>query len=832
MSSLDIQDDTQIEIMPQVEVEVEADSPLDTEAEAESEILLEEDLIEEEALSGPPAGEAPGREEIATRLQEAELYISHGLLEEAKGLLEALFSEIPEGHEPDLRERIQVRLEQLSRGIIAADKDQPGPAGQEDDLERKYNNCMGLIEAGFYQEAIEELKILEEAGYKPGRIKAHIGELYLKLNMPFDAIEYFDAAISHEDIDTDLRLDVLYKLAITYENTGSVTKAISCLEEIVALDRNFRNAAEKLEALTQTAQKYGRFYYLIRNNLISKDDLERAREFAKQGRKPIETVLMNQFGIDKEQIGKSLSEYFGCPFVVFNELEAGTTPKCISGIKEHFFRTNICVPVKEEPHRLQVAIDNPNDLIKIDNIQRVIKAKNFEFVVALKEDIDKFIDYYYGKYSIGGTDEEGADVFEQLELEEDEEELEEDDTIASDADNVVVQMANKIIEDAYMKNASDIHIESLTGKRGAMVRLRIDGDCLQYQTIPYNYKKALVSRIKIMSNLDISEKRLPQDGKIKFKSRTGRTIELRVATLPTTENNEDVVMRILAASEAMPLDKIGMLPENLEKLKKIIEMPYGLILVVGPTGSGKTTTLHAALGYINRPEKKIWTAEDPVEIVQDGLRQVQIRPNIGLTFGLVLRAFLRADPDVIMVGETRDEETANTVIEASLTGHLVFSTLHTNSAPETVTRLLGMGMDPFNFADALLGVLAQRLVKRLCTKCKEAYSPDDDEIERILYEYGEHPVAKLTEDEIRKATLFRPKGCPACNNTGYKGRLAIHELLITDDELRKLIQKNAPVMEIRDQSMKGGMLTLKQDGIQKVLRGDTDLKQVLAACIK
>lgn len=800
-------------------------STLELQPETPAEIVPEGDMEQ-----GPSGG--PGREEIQTRLQEAELYISHGLLDEAKGLLESLLSDVPQGHEPDLREKIEIRLEQLSRGILAAADQDESAAGEDNDLERKFSNCIGLIEAGFYKEAIEELKVLEEAGYRPGEVRANIGELYLKLNSPFDAIEYLEAALSQGDLGRDERLEVLYKLAITYENTGSVTKAISCLEEITSIDRNFRNAAEKLEALTQTAQKYGRFYYLIRNNLISKEDLERAREQAKQARKPIETVLMNQFGIEKEQIGKSLSEYFGCPFIVFNELEAGTTPKCIAGIKEHFFRTNICVPVKEEPHRLEVAIDNPNDLIKIDNIQRVIKAKNFEFVVALKEDIDKFIDYYYGKYSIGGPDEEGSDVFDQLELEEEEEELEEEDTVASDADNVVVQMANKIIEDAYMKNASDIHIESLTGKRGAMVRLRIDGDCLQYQTIPYNYKKALVSRIKIMSNLDISEKRLPQDGKIKFKSRTGRTIELRVATLPTTENNEDVVMRILASSEAMPLDKIGMLPDSLEKLKKIIEMPYGLILVVGPTGSGKTTTLHAALGYINRPEKKIWTAEDPVEIVQDGLRQVQIRPNIGLTFGLVLRAFLRADPDVIMVGETRDEETANTVIEASLTGHLVFSTLHTNSAPETVTRLLGMGMDPFNFADALLGVLAQRLVKRLCSKCKEAYTPDEEEIERILYEYGDHPTIKLTEEEVKEATLFRPKGCPVCNNTGYKGRLAIHELLITDDELRKLIQKNAPVMQIRDQSMKGGMLTLKQDGIQKVLRGDTDLKQVLAACIK
>jgi len=261
-------------------------------------------------------------------------------------------------------------------------------------------------------------------------------------------------------------------------------------------------------------------------------------------------------------------------------------------------------------------------------------------------------------------------------------------------------------------------------------------------------------------------------------------------------------------------------------------MPYGLILVVGPTGSGKTTTLHAALGYLNKPEKKIWTAEDPVEIVQDGLRQVQIKSSIGLTFAKVLRSFLRADPDIIMVGETRDEETATTIIEASLTGHLVFSTLHTNTAPETVTRLIGMGMDPFNFADALLGVLSQRLVKRLCSSCKEAYNPTDQDVELLLEEYGEHPNTPLDPDEIKSATLYKAKGCSKCNMTGYKGRLAIHELLVADDQLRLLIQKKAPVTEIRAQAMQNGMLTLKQDGIHKVLAGETDLRQVRSACIR
>ncbi len=780
------------------------------------------------------AGPAAQADLVEKKIQEADLYLNHGLIQEAQSILEETLAVFPEDSDPELKAMLQDKLKEVSAedALVAERCQEEGGSdlSEAEQFNEHFNNCLGLVEAGFFSEAVEELKILEEKGIRVGEVRIKIGRLYLKLDMPFDAMEYLEKGLKDPELPPDIRQEALYQLALTQEKTGSVTKAVETLKELVRLNKDFRNASERLESLSKTAQKFGRFYYLIRKGLLQEEQLERAKEIAKQSKKTIEAVLINQFGIEKEEVGQSLSEYYHCPFIEFNELEVGSTPKCISGIKEHFFRTTSCAPVKEEAGLLLIALDNPHDLSKIDNIQRVLKAKNFEYAVALKEDLDKFIDYFYGKYSVGG---DGEDVFEQLELvEEEEEDFDEDDGMATDADSVVVQMANRIIEDAYTRGASDIHIESLTGKRGALVRYRIDGDCLRYQNIPLNYKKALVSRIKIMSNLDIAEKRLPQDGKIKFRTRTGRTIELRVATLPTTENNEDVVLRILASSEAMPLDRMGLLEDNLENLKKLIEMPYGLLLVVGPTGSGKTTTLHAALGHINRPEKKIWTAEDPVEIVQEGLRQVQIKSSIGLTFSRVLRAFLRADPDVIMVGETRDEETANIVIEASLTGHMVFSTLHTNSAPETVTRLLGMGMDPFNFADALLGVLAQRLVKRLCPKCREAYQPDDEEKERIIYEYGEHPTTPLTMEDLEDVTLYRPKGCGACNKTGYKGRMAIHELLVSSDGLRKLIQNKSPVMEIRDHGLSHGMRTLKQDGIQKVLKGDTDMKQILAACIR
>jgi type II secretory ATPase GspE/PulE/Tfp pilus assembly ATPase PilB-like protein len=308
-------------------------------------------------------------------------------------------------------------------------------------------------------------------------------------------------------------------------------------------------------------------------------------------------------------------------------------------------------------------------------------------------------------------------------------------------------------------------------------------------------------------------------------------IELRVATIPTSGGNEDVVMRILAASKPIPLEKMGFLERNITEFKAILAKPYGICLVVGPTGSGKTTTLHSALGYINKIERKIWTAEDPVEITQPGLRQVQVHPKIDFTFAVAMRSFLRADPDVIMVGEMRDHETAAIGIEASLTGHLVFSTLHTNSAPETIIRLIDMDIDPFNFADALLGIMAQRLVRTLC-KCKETYTPTQEEFAELMQAYGLDDWQKLGVSYSPTFQLARPKGCSKCGKTGYKGRMGIHELLVGSDEVKRLVQKRSGVEELRNQGRAEGMTSLLQDGIQKILQGHTDFKQVRAVCMK
>jgi type II secretory ATPase GspE/PulE/Tfp pilus assembly ATPase PilB-like protein len=399
-----------------------------------------------------------------------------------------------------------------------------------------------------------------------------------------------------------------------------------------------------------------------------------------------------------------------------------------------------------------------------------------------------------------------------------------------DSDNAIIKLVNQIIIDAYRRGASDIHIEPNGKERTTMVRFRVDGECLAYQELPAAYRMPLVARLKIMSQLDISERRKPQDGKIRFKI-AEKQLELRVATLPTVNGNEDVVLRILAASKPLPLEKMGLSTRNLAALQGLIKQPYGLVLCVGPTGSGKTTTLHSALGVINTVDTKIWTAEDPVEITQPGLRQVQVNAKIGFTFANAMRAFLRADPDVIMVGEMRDNETAGTAIEASLTGHLVLSTLHTNSAPETVTRLIDMGLDPFSFADALLGVLAQRLARSLCKQCRDPYPISDNELHELSELYGKEPFLELTRDALPGSIkLWKAVGCGACGQSGYRGRIAVHELLVTNDELKQAIQHKASVNEIRQLARQGGMTTLLQDGIAKVLDGHTDLKQIVAVC--
>jgi type II secretory ATPase GspE/PulE/Tfp pilus assembly ATPase PilB-like protein len=569
-----------------------------------------------------------------------------------------------------------------------------------------------------------------------------------------------------------------------------------------------------------------RFDYLITRDLLKEEALDSAWEESREKKETIETFLMNKYKISKDDIGKAFEEFYRCKFIQFSD-KIPIPGDLLKNLKKDYLRRELWVPLDRTDGNIHIIVDDPNNILKRDMIENLLKTKAVKYDVAMAEDIIKFIGYFYQ------SPEDESSISDILgKLDADEEPQEEEDDVVTESDSVIMQLVNKIINDGYNRRASDIHIEPNVTKKNVEVRYRVDGDCALYQMVPFSYRAAVVSRIKIMSNLDITVRRIPQDGKIKFKRSGGDEIELRVATIPTQGNVEDVVMRILAKGETMPLEAMGILKRNFDELVKLLEKPYGMILVVGPTGSGKTTTLHAALHHINTPDRKIWTAEDPVEITQYGLRQVQVNAKIGFDFAAAMRAFLRADPDVIMVGEMRDFETAKTGVEASLTGHLVFSTLHTNSAPETIVRLLDMGIDPLNFADSLLGILAQRLVRTLCKQCKESYHPTMGEFEEIVESYGPELFSKLNIAYKDDLTLYRPKGCDKCDKSGYKGRMGIHELLVNTDDIKRLIQKHETVEAIRNVSIEEGMTTLLQDGIIKSFQGMTDFKQVRRVCIK
>jgi type II secretory ATPase GspE/PulE/Tfp pilus assembly ATPase PilB-like protein len=618
-------------------------------------------------------------------------------------------------------------------------------------------------------------------------------------------------------------------------------------EGVVELAQTLAIAFKQRQKPQMVKTKYD---YLISDAVLSAGEFELASRQARKKAIDIETVLVDEFQVKIPAIGAALAKFFGTPYEPF-KADRIKPPDLLKNLKREYVESNQWLPIDEAKEGLSVLCLDPERIRSSRIASNVFPKSKLIYKVTTQKEFKETVNQFYGAEAADSGD--IGDMLAGLDTDESGEAIEgsDADDVSAAADNELVKLVNKIIIDAYNQGVSDIHVEPYPGKAKTEIRFRKDGDLQPYIEVPASYRAALAARLKIMCDLDISEKRKPQDGKIKFKKFGPLDIELRVATIPTAGGVEDVVMRILAAGEPIPLEKMGFTAHNLEELQKAVAKPYGLFFVCGPTGSGKTTTLHSVLKYLNTPDTKIWTAEDPVEITQKGLRQVQVNKKAGLDFAVVMKAFLRADPDIIMVGEMRDKETTSTGIEASLTGHLVFATLHTNSAPESIIRLLDMGMDPFNFSDALLGILAQRLAKRLCS-CKQPYSPEGAEIKSFLQEYCDELQNTSTFKKDPKSamegvyrnwvktygndkgqlTFYKSVGCEKCGGGGYKGRCGLHELLIATDPLKKLIAEKARVSELIAVALEEGMRTLKQDGMEKCLLGMTSMKEVRSVCIK
>jgi type II secretory ATPase GspE/PulE/Tfp pilus assembly ATPase PilB-like protein len=574
---------------------------------------------------------------------------------------------------------------------------------------------------------------------------------------------------------------------------------------------------------------------LMQESLINDQHLNEALGVqAADRKKPLGEILVEMGVVSKDTIKRVLVEKLGIPLVDLRKFQY--EPNAIRAVSAEMAHKYTALPLYRTLTRIAIAMEDPMNWEALQALEFFTSLK-VDPVLATREDLVFMLEQFYG---VKEARENISELVAELGGGEEEVEAFTGD-IVTDSDNTLVRLVNKMIADAVQQEVSDIHIESMPGNRPSRVRFRKDGVLAPYTDIPANFRAAVISRIKVMSGLDISEKRRPQDGKINFQDFGSARVELRVVTMPTANGLEHVVMRVLTAPRSLSLDQIGVAPQLLAQLKEMAEKPYGLIFVCGPTGSGKTTTLHSLLGYINTADRKIWTVEDPIEITQDGLCQVQVNAKIGLTFPEILRSFLRADPDVIMVGETRDQDTARTVVAASLTGHLVLSTMHTNNAVESVVRLLDIGLDPFNFSDALIGIVGQRLVRRLCAVCRKPHAASQDELDALAaaYCFG----SKLKAAEVLKQwrseyarehgslILFSPEGCQVCDRTGYRGRIGLHELLVASPTVKAKIQSKADMHDITRVAVAEGMLTLKQDGIHKILQGHTDLKQVRSVCL-
>jgi type II secretory ATPase GspE/PulE/Tfp pilus assembly ATPase PilB-like protein len=784
--------------------------------------------------------------DIESKINEAEVCRSMGLFEDSLKIYEKILGSVSSQDAPT-HQKIEKRIRLLKQEIDSEEETAPKGVSQKDismlrerlsnqgDVPAILDSASAFKEMGLHGEAIPEYAKLFKEDYPVEKVVPEISESMLKLYSPSKSSEEFKSLIDAQKLQKKNVANIVFIFGQEMEKRDHREVALDNYKRAYQLDPADADIKKRMDSVAATFTTGSKYDYLLREKMVTTDQLQKAFALAKKMNKSVEFVLIEHNKINKAAIAKSFSLFYDTTFRDYDPAFKAPV-ELLSNLKKAFLLNEYWVPMSWDKEGVEVLVDDPRDLNKTDNIKALMKTGRINFTVAIREDIEKYIAQFFDGGSQTGETKtvdqtlEDFDLMPDVSFEEEEEEEIEDEGY-DEASGKIVKLVDQVIIAAYRKNASDIHIEPSSITKSTSIRFRLDGVCQEYMKTPNSMVRGIISRVKIMSNLDIAERRLPQDGKIKFRRKGVPTFELRVATLPTQGGFEDVVLRILASAGAMEIGEMGMTDRNTKVMKNIVAKPYGLVLAVGPTGSGKTTSLHAILSYINKPGIKIWTAEDPIEITQSGLRQVEVKPKIGLDFARVMRAFLRADPDVIMIGEMRDEETASIGIEASLTGHLVFSTLHTNSAPETITRLLDMGLNPLNFSDAFLGVLAQRLTRRLCKDCMEEYPLTKDEFEMVYVDFGEKYWAQTGIEYNPDLTLFRAVGCDSCSNTGYRGRMGIHELMEGTPKVKLMIKKQANTEMLFAQAMKEGMSTLRQDGIMKVFKGLTDMAEVRRVCI-
>lgn len=547
---------------------------------------------------------------------------------------------------------------------------------------------------------------------------------------------------------------------------------------------------------------------LREENIITEEQLQIALARQKETNERLGQALVNLGFVDQLTVLKVLEAKLGIPLV--NISRRMLEPEVVKLIPEQLAQKYKVIPIEKNGDRIVLAMSDPLNVMAVDDV-RITTGCDVEPVVAFENEIDDAIATYYGKGSIEKIVE---DIHEDMSSDLDENALVQLREMVEEAP--IVKLVNSLINQAVASRASDIHVEPR--EKDVRVRFRVDGVLTEVTQFTKKMQAPIISRFKIMANLDIAERRVPQDGRIQLKI-DKKEVDLRVSSLPTIFG-EKIVLRILDKSKGViHLQELGLHHDILNKFKKMIANPYGIILVTGPTGSGKTTTLYSILNDINSPEKNIVTLEDPVEYTIANVNQVQLNTKAGLTFAEGLRAILRQDPNIIMVGEIRDTETAKIAIESAMTGHLVLSTLHTNTASSTLARLVEMGIEPFLIASSVVGIVAQRLVRRLCSDCKEPYEPSQTLVEKL----------GIKAEPNQKLVLFKPKGCPACADTGYRGRLALQEVLFMSSDIKDLVTARVNTDQIQAQAIKEGMVTLKDDGLRKVVLGLTSVEEAMRA---